>query len=215
MATRSNCWLPGAVTESRSPQRALKGHCRARLVLALLALVCAPAVLARVEVRVVEEPPAGSILEVRVSEEIAAGDYETMLKGIVASPGSHARKILLLDSIGGSVPEAIRMGRLLRELGFSARVPEGALCQGTCVYLLAAGRDKQVLGHVGLHRPYFPHGDSARSALAVQGRRYSSEAYFREMQIPARLLQDMQKIAPQKMQVLSPQQLKAYGLTSD
>jgi hypothetical protein len=180
--------------------------------LALWAFFCAPAALARVEVQVVEQAPAGSILQVRVSEEIAPGDYEALLQGVLANPGSHAQKILLLDSIGGSVPEAIRMGRLLRELGFAAQVPESAVCQGTCVYLLAAGRPRRVLGYVGLHRPYFAHGDSVRSELSARGQRYSPAAYFREMQIPARLLQDMQKIAPARMQVLSSEQLEAYGL---
>ena len=116
---------------------------RLRFVLIGTALFTALTAHAQVEV----EANAG-LLAAKISEEIVPGDYEKLLRGLRANPGKHTRKVVLLDSIGGSVPEAIRMGRLLRELGFSARVPEGALCQGTCVYLLAAGRDKQVLGHV-------------------------------------------------------------------
>ena len=54
----------------------------------------------------------GRVLAAKVSEEIAPGDYETLLKGIQANPGQFNRKILLLDTIGGSAPEAMRMGRL-------------------------------------------------------------------------------------------------------
>ena len=55
-----------------------------------------------------------------------------------AHPGKFARKILLLDSIGGSAAEAMRMGRLLRETGFETLVPAKGVCQGSCIYLLAA-----------------------------------------------------------------------------
>lgn len=58
------------------------------------------------------------------------------------------------------------MGRLLRESGFDALVPSSSVCQGTCVYLLAAGKRKTVRGYVGLHRPYYAHGDSLHSRSA-------------------------------------------------
>lgn len=109
---------------------------RLRTVLACLAVFCATPALARVEVHSLQHKSMGRVLTVRVSEEIAPGDYETLLKGLRNNPGTYSRKLLLLNSIGGSVPEAIRMGRLLRESGFDALVPSSSVCQGTCVYLL-------------------------------------------------------------------------------
>ncbi|HFF2383621.1 TPA: hypothetical protein ACGBJB_006636, partial [Pseudomonas aeruginosa] len=96
---------------------------RLRTVLACLAVFCATPALARVEVHSLQHKSMGRVLTVRVSEEIAPGDYETLLKGLRNNPGTYSRKLLLLNSIGGSVPEAIRMGRLLRESGFDALVP--------------------------------------------------------------------------------------------
>ncbi|HCE7672406.1 TPA: hypothetical protein NHQ68_006538, partial [Pseudomonas aeruginosa] len=151
------------------------------------------------------------VLTVRVSEEIAPGDYETLLKGLRNNPGTYSRKLLLLNSIGGSVPEAIRMGRLLRESGFDALVPSSSVCQGTCVYLLAAGKRKTVRGYVGLHRPYNAHGDSLHSRSA-NGMRYDSAAYFREMDIPSTLVQAMQSTDPKRMRVLSAKELAQYRL---
>lgn len=119
---------------------------RLRTVLACLAVFCATPALARVEVHSLQHKSMGRVLTVRVSEEIAPGDYETLLKGLRNNPGTYSRKLLLLNSIGGSVPEAIRMGRLLRESGFDALVPSSSVCQGTCVYLLAAGKRKTVRG---------------------------------------------------------------------
>ena len=48
------------------------------------------------------------------------------------------------------------MGYLLRETGFDALVPASAVCQGSCIYLLAAGRQRTIRGYVGLHRPISP-----------------------------------------------------------
>lgn len=181
---------------------------------ALLALAtCQPlAALAQVEVQPVQHTTVGRILAVKVSEDIAPGDYEALLKGLRQNPGKFAKKIVVLDSIGGSVQEAIRMGRLLRETGFDALVPSNSVCQGTCVYLLAAGRDKSVRGYVGLHRPYYPGGDSALSAQAGSAARYSPSGYLREMNIPASLADDMSRIEPSRMRVLTPQELARYRL---
>ncbi|HBO2486890.1 TPA: hypothetical protein L4H47_005838 [Pseudomonas aeruginosa] len=184
---------------------------RLRTVLACLAVFCAAPALARVEVHSLQHKSMGRVLTVRVSEEIAPGDYETLLKGLRNNPGTYSRKLLLLNSIGGSVPEAIRMGRLLRESGFDALVPSSCVCQGTCVYLLAAGKRKTVRGYVGLHRPYYAHGDSLHSRSA-NGMRYDSAAYFREMDIPSTLVQAMQSTDPKRMRVLSAKELAQYRL---
>ncbi|QKE65676.1 hypothetical protein HNE05_05990 [Aquipseudomonas campi] len=170
------------------------------------------ATFAQVEVQPVQHTTVGRILAVKIFEEIAPNDYETLLKGLRQNPGKFAKKIVVLDSIGGSVQEAIRMGRLLRETGFDALVPSNGICQGTCVYLLAAGRDKNVRGYVGLHRPYYPSGDSALSERSSSAARYSPSAYWREMNIPTSLAEDMSRIEPSKMRVLSPQELARYRL---
>jgi hypothetical protein len=174
-----------------------------------LATLCSAAVFAKVEVQPVQHTKAGRILAVQISEDIAPGDYEALMKGLRGNPGKFDRKLALLDNIGGSVTEAIRMGRLLRETGFDVMVPSEGVCQGSCVYLLAAGRNKTVRGYVGLHRPYFPHGDSA---LAATGSGYSPTAYLKEMNVPLSLLDDMNGIEPTRMRVLTKDELAKYRL---
>ncbi|MDF3933388.1 hypothetical protein [Pseudomonas citronellolis] len=174
-----------------------------------LSLLGSTAAFAQVEVKPVQNKNLGLTLAVRVTEDIAPGDYERLLQGLKDNPGKFARKIALLDSIGGSLGEAIKMGRLLREAGFDTWVPRNSICQGTCVYLLAAGHARQVRGYVGLHRPYFPGGDSW---LADGASRYSPAAYLREMDVPLSLLDDMGAIEPGRMRVLSTQDLARYRL---
>jgi hypothetical protein len=183
-----------------------------RTTLLFAGLLCSIAAVAKVEVQPVQPTTAGRILAVSISEDIAPGDYEVLLKGITANPGKYAQKIVLLDSIGGSLAEAIKMGRLLHEAGFDAVVPATSICQGTCVYLLAAGHTKTVRGYVGIHRPYFPHGDSALANLAGNRASYSPAAYFKQMKIADSLIADMNAIEPSKMRVLSPQELARYRL---
>lgn len=181
-----------------------------RTVLLCLAAVCASPVLAKVEVESAQQRNLGRILIAKVSEEIAPGDYDVLLKALRANPGKFARKIFLLDSIGGSAAEAMRMGRLLRETGFETLVPSKGVCQGSCVYLLAAGRKKTVRGYVGLHRPHFPAGESAQSSQA--GIPHNSAGYFRDMGVAPSLVADMQTIEPQRMKVLTTDELKRYRL---
>lgn len=183
-----------------------------RTCLLLIASLHATAAFARVEIEPVQNTNLGPILAAKISEDIAPGDYEVLFKGIMANPGKHARKIVLLDSIGGSVPEAIRMGRLLRETGFDVIVPSTGLCQGACVYLLAAGHKKTVRGAVGLHRPYYPAGDSSLAELSHKGIHYNPRAYFREMKVAPTLVDEMQRIEPGRMRVLSEQELSRFGL---
>jgi hypothetical protein len=184
----------------------------ARLALLLFCPLLSLPALARVEVEAVANSNLGPLLAVKISEDIAPGDYESLLRGITANPGRFARKIVLLDSIGGSAPEAIRMGRLLRETGFEAIVPSNGLCQGACVYLLAAGHKRTVRGAVGLHRPYFSAGDSALAEQDHRGIRYDPMAYFREMRVEPRLAEEMLRIEPGRMRLLSARELARYGL---
>lgn len=162
---------------------------------------------AQVEVKPVQHSKVGEVLAVRISEDIAPGDYERLFKGLIANPGKFARKVALLDSIGGSAAESIKMGRLLREAGFETLVPTNSVCQGSCVYLLAAGKQRTVRGYVGLHRPYYPAGDSSQAAGS-----YNARAYLRDMDIPLELADTMQSIDPQRMRVLTTQELQRYGL---
>lgn len=187
---------------------------RSILCLATLGCTLLPSLAsqAKVEVEALQHQSMGHILAVKISEDIAPGDYEALLQGIGAHPGQYQRKIVLLDSIGGSAPEAIRMGRLLRETGFDAVVPSTGLCQGSCIYLLAAGHRKTVNGAVGLHRPHHPSGESALAQAAHRHERYSPANYFREMQVSSRLAEEMQRIDPHRMKVLTAQELANFGL---
>jgi hypothetical protein len=60
-----------------------------------------------------------------------------------------------LNSPGGSIVDAMAIGRMLRKIGLSASVERGATCASACVYILAAAKSRRIDGLVGIHRPYF------------------------------------------------------------
>ncbi|WP_275544540.1 MULTISPECIES: hypothetical protein [unclassified Pseudomonas] len=180
---------------------------RLRFALIATTLFTALSVQAQVEV----EANAG-MLAAKISEEIVPGDYEKLLAGLRANPGKHKRKVVLLDSIGGSAPEAIRMGRLLRETGFEALVPSGGMCQGSCIYLLAAGTKRTINGHVALRRPPFPAGDSAQAQAAHGRQSFSPAKYFRDMGVDVRLAEDIYQLEPGRLRLLGQDELARYRL---
>ncbi|MGE8502336.1 MAG: hypothetical protein ACN6P1_08915 [Pseudomonas sp.] len=180
-----------------------------RLRLALIGTALFTTLTAHAQVSV--EANAG-LLAAKISEEIAPGDYEKLLEGLRANPGKYTRKIVLLDSIGGSAPEAIRMGRLLRETGFETLVPSEGMCQGSCVYLLAAGKKRTINGHVALRRPPFPAGDSALAQAAHGRQPFSPATYFRDMGVDVSLAEAIYQVAPGRLHLLSKDELARYRL---
>lgn len=180
-----------------------------RLRVALIATTLCTALNVQAQVEV--EANAG-LLAAKISEEIVPGDYEKLLQGLRANPGKHTRKIVLLDSIGGSAPEAIRMGRLLRETGFEALVPSGGICQGSCIYLLAAGTKRTINGHVALRRPPFPAGDSALAQAAHGSQAFSPAKYFRDMGVDVSLAEAIYQAPPGRLRLLSKDELVRYRL---
>ena len=180
-----------------------------RLRFALIGTALFTALTAHAQVEV--EANAG-LLAAKISEEIVPGDYEKLLQGLRANPGKHTRKVVLLDSIGCSAPEAIRMGRLLRETGFEALVPSGGLCQGSCIYLLAAGSKRTVNGHVALRRPPFPAGDSALAQAAHGSQPFSPARYFRDMGVDISLAEAIYQAPLGRLRLLSQDDLRRYRL---
>lgn len=75
-----------------------------------------------------------------------------------------------LNSPGGSVEDALVIGRLIRESGFNTAVGDGALCGSSCPLVLAGGVERIVSDNaaVGVHQIYAgAGGDDIGSAQAM------------------------------------------------
>lgn len=84
----------------------------------------------------------GAGAAVRFAEEIAQrGEYV---------------KTVVLNSPGGSVADALEMGRLIREKGLSTQVDSGTLCASSCPLVFAGGVERRAgrQAAIGVHQIY-------------------------------------------------------------
>lgn len=106
------------------------------------------------------------LLEAPLDIALGAGGTLTLTGSI--DPGSAGRfadeiaargeyvSVVLLDSPGGSVDDALTMGRLIRQRGLSTKVANGGLCASSCPIIFASGTER-LAGRdaaIGVHQIY-------------------------------------------------------------
>ncbi|MEX0367912.1 MAG: hypothetical protein AB3N22_17730 [Ruegeria sp.] len=150
----------------------------------------------------------------RLEGGISAGDAERLADLIAqADP---APKTLILQSPGGSVQDALALGRTLRAEGIGTRILSGEFCYSACPYLLAAGitRDIDPQASVGVHQHYFGENTFLPAAFAVEDiQRGQAEVmtYLDEMGIDPLVMQHALSTPPDQIYILLPEELESYG----
>jgi hypothetical protein len=124
-----------------------------------------------------------------------------------------------LDSSGGDVLAAIRIGRKVREAQMHAEISPAAVCQSACVFVLAGAVVRESYGEVAIHRAYFrdlPAGLS-QAEVTRRIRRLDGDirAYLREMNVPEALLDRMRAVPPDQMERLTPTELSRMLLNGN
>jgi hypothetical protein len=163
------------------------------------------------DIDVRQMPPMRSDREIT---EIAIGDKINVRGDIV-----------LLNSEGGSVSEAFKIGKLLREkeLKVSVYIPDK--CLSSCVFLLMGGVDRQV--HVepdgtndpkttiGIHRPYLgevPEGGADVVKEIYDNIKLSAYKFAEDMGFEKRLIDEMYSVNPNEIRYLRTSELKRFLL---
>jgi hypothetical protein len=182
-------------------------------VVALHALSTANGIAATVRS---ETSPNNRFVHVHISGPIAPGDADRV-KTFVQSKPNEASELRWLtvhiDSAGGSVREALRIGRLLRSQ--NAVVMVGANCQSSCVFVLMSGVMRfgfdsgGSASRVGVHRPHLGEAEVGQDFLrSYRQLRSELEAYFDEMRVSRALLDLMYSVRPEDMRVLANSELE-------
>jgi hypothetical protein len=70
----------------------------------------------------------------------------------VANRLEFRKHVLDLDSAGGQVEDAMRIGDFIAETRWTVWVREDSICHSACVFLLSAGDVRRIAGKVGIHR---------------------------------------------------------------
>ncbi|HET8818819.1 MAG TPA: hypothetical protein VFM73_04680 [Xanthomonadaceae bacterium] len=96
---------------------------------------------------------AGGALRLHYDGKIA-GDFDALVRRIVAVADDTgiSNRVLDIDSSGGRIEDAIRVGDAIAESGWTVWVREDAVCHSACVLVIAAGDMRMIAGPVGVHR---------------------------------------------------------------
>lgn len=160
---------------------------------------------ANADVRVIEVPPAvGSSRGAASAGTRVIQIYGTIKQTDPAEIEQLFRTIrnfaVSLNSIGGDVGAALSIGRMLRREDKSAVVGPDDVCISACVLVLAGATHRAIMGgKVGIHRPFVGQ-DSAttpeQQKTQYEGIERAVRGYLHEMNIDARLYDDMFRISP-------------------
>lgn len=124
-------------------------------------------------------------------------------------------RILDIDSSGGHVEEAIRAGDTIAESGWAIWVREDSVCHSACVLVLAAGDTRSVEGKVGIHRLMRDRSTAtSRAELSRELRSINQQVrdYLERNGVATAVSDLMMTIANRDLRILTPEELKQYGL---
>ena len=153
--------------------------------------------------------------------QIAPGDAQRFTDYIEAQRAEGSRPITLqIDSSGGSVADALAIGRQVRALAMTTSVGEAAVCLSACPYILAGGtqRSADSAAVVGVHQHYFGENTLLPAFLAVEDVQRGQGAvieYLDEMGVDAMLMAPALKTPPDEIFVLDAEDLRRYRLVTD
>lgn len=153
--------------------------------------------------------------------EIEPGDARRFAQFVLAGRDRFiehgGRVVFVID--GGDVPEALRIGELLREALVEAWLPDAASsrCVSSCFFMYAHSASRSaVADSVGLHRPYYdPDALAKASPAAVRASYENLAAQLRtrmeQLSVPVALVERMFGLPSGEVYWLSQQDLEALG----
>ncbi|CAM5405538.1 hypothetical protein FALB51S_02267 [Frigidibacter albus] len=153
--------------------------------------------------------------------QIAPGDAQRFTEFIEAQRAAGARPTALgLDSSGGSVADALAIGRQVRALAMVTSVGKSAVCLSACPYILAGGvsRSADPAAVVGVHQHYFGENTLLPAFLAVEDVQRGQGAvieYLDEMGVDAMLMAPALKTPPDEIYILDAEDLRRYRLVTE
>lgn len=136
--------------------------------------------------------------------------------GKVAGDLGIGKRILDIDSGGGSVESAIRAGDAIGENDWTIWVRGDSVCHSACVLLLAAGDMRVIVGPVGIHRMIRIRSTAtSRKELGEELRKISDDLrnYLERNGASAEVYDLMTTVPNRTLHILTDQELENFGLS--
>jgi hypothetical protein len=161
--------------------------------LSTLVLFAAPAPAA--EITVIKR--VGDIGHIEISGPINPADDVTFREIQSKERLSHAT--VYLNSPGGMVDSAIRMGQAIRAAEWTTSVEAGDTCASACVIIWAGGFNRYLLGRLGLHSAATRISENPPRYIRSEIGNAKIAAYFKEMRMPQELIDLWPKADPDRL----------------
>ncbi|MEL7116960.1 MAG: hypothetical protein AAGP08_15500 [Pseudomonadota bacterium] len=148
---------------------------------------------------------------------IADGDAERFDTWLAAN---RLPETVRFHSTGGSVQDALAIGRRLRAEGVETEMSAGQVCLSACPYMLVAGTTRRVHedAYVGVHQHYFGENTALPAFLAVEDiQRGQGEvmAYLIDMGVDPALMQHALVTPPEAIYILVADELERYEIATE
>lgn len=148
-------------------------------------------------------------------DEPITGDLYKKLQALIEKRDPTRPVQVYVDSLGGDLDAAIRIGRLFRQSAPVTAVVTG-VCASACVFSLVGATTRIVGGRVAIHRPYTVDS-AARSYADLQNQFVSidnvARRYLSEMNIAPTLYDEMLRYPPESARVLITSDLERYRVS--
>lgn len=152
----------------------------------------------------------------RLRGAIAPGDGDR----IAAELSGLRPSVVTLDSPGGSVADALAIGRAIREIAAQTRLPDDAVCLSACPYAFVGGTTRRIAdtARFGVHQHSFGASTILPAFLAVEDiQRGQAEVlgHFDAMGIDLRIMGPAMATPADEIYILLPDELQDWNVVSD
>ncbi|MBM2577446.1 hypothetical protein JQC91_14155 [Jannaschia sp. Os4] len=152
----------------------------------------------------------------RVRGAIEPGDGARVAEEVIA----RAPARVLLDSPGGSVFDALELGRAIREAGADTALEAGAVCLSACPYVFAGGVSRGVDedARMGVHQHSFGESSVLPAFLAVEDvQRGQAEVlvHLARMGIDLRVMGPAMATPADEIYILTPAEMAEWDVVTE
>jgi len=152
--------------------------------------------------------PNGDIV-INFNGQIIEGDYQKLVALVEGSQISN-NVLIAFDSPGGSIKEAIAIGRYIRSQGFETFIADE--CYSACFFSFIGGVKREALGKLGVHQFYGGRGNADYVESTTQLLTAELMEYTASMGVDIETLKIAFQTPPQDMYIFSKEEIERFGI---
>ena len=153
---------------------------------------------------------------VRLRGAIATGDGARIAAALRRAPPA----LITLDSPGGSVSDALEIGRAIRDAGADTRLVADAVCLSACPYMFAGGvrRTAAEGARIGVHQHSFGESTILPAFLAVEDMQRGQAAvleHLEAMGVDLRIMGPSMATPADEIYILTARELSDWNVVTE